>query len=113
MVVPYRFPAESKSRLYTDDNGLPGSRIHSWHLSDVPPIYNTQQRLVVIKFPVGIAVTQGTQYWVVAEATGTAVDWWMYTYNVSLGGWAWNQGQGWTLKGPYAIAFGVFGQQTD
>jgi hypothetical protein len=62
----------------------------------------------------GIALTKGTQYWIVAttnSASTATEDIWCLVWNDAIGTFAYNHGQGWILKADQnpALAFAVLG----
>jgi hypothetical protein len=67
--------------LYTDNGGVPGTALKSFHIAS-PPTYGTCCTLDTAKDSAGIAVTGGTQYWIVAKTGGSTGEF--------LGGWNMN-----------------------
>jgi hypothetical protein len=52
--------------LYNDASGLPGKPMHSWHVKNLAS-FGTCCQLATGKVKTGIALTKGTQYWLVAK----------------------------------------------
>jgi hypothetical protein len=67
--------------LYTDENGVPGTSLKTFHIASAP-VYGDCCTVDTAKDATGIAVTAGTQYWIVASTDNKEADF--------EGGWAMN-----------------------
>lgn len=73
--------------IFTDANGLPGKPIKFWNVTNIPS-FGTCCSLVTVRDPSGVALTAGTQYWVVVgwdSLSETIYGVWDYTYNNAQG----------------------------
>jgi len=58
----------------------------------------------------GLPVREGAQYWVVAAATGTEMDGWIFTYKGTTGNFAYNyDDEGWKIENSNLSVFAVLG----
>jgi len=95
--------------LSQDSNGLPGDPIHTWITHKLGNVGKGFCVLTEVKTKQGLPVQKGTQYWVVAEARGSIVDTWDFTYNNLTGNEAYDIGSGWQTQNSYLSAFAVLG----
>ena len=109
--------------LYTDDDGIPGTPIKSWEVSDFPAIGQCC-RLAVVNDRHGVPLAAGTTYWVVADAdvASDAVAAWGYATTDAFdlatlrvwcsidhtGGECFAPNDQWTAELRPNLAFGVF-----
>jgi hypothetical protein len=66
--------------LYADANGVPGKKIKSFHVSQLPT-YGECCGISSAVDNAGIAVTAGVQYWVVVSTTAKDVDIYAWAFN--------------------------------
>jgi len=66
--------------LYSDDNGVPGTLIKGGHVSNLPN-YGDCCAVASLNDPTGVAVTAGTQYWVVVSTTAQDTDIYAWAFN--------------------------------
>jgi hypothetical protein len=59
--------------LYSDNGGVPGSALKTWHIANLPPS-GACCAIAVAKDKAGIPVTAGTQYWLVLKTDDTNAD---------------------------------------
>jgi hypothetical protein len=59
--------------IYNDANGLPGKAVHTWHVKNLAS-FGSCCHLAKGKSTLGIALTGGKQYWVVAKTDSTNSD---------------------------------------
>lgn len=96
--------------LNEDSNGLPGNPIHTWVTKKLGNYGKLPCVLTMVSSKQGLPVHKGTQYWVVAAATGTEWDGWLYTYDESTGDLAIDYNdQGWVTEDSNLAAFAVLG----
>jgi hypothetical protein len=98
--------------LDADDNGIPGSTLHAWKLSNLPE-FGSCCVLQTSKYPAGIPVKGGTQYWIVLRTMPQGTDTygvWDDNFKETQGTWANNTGQGWHTSYQVLPAVGVYGQ---
>jgi|SRR5271170_1650114 len=98
--------------LDADDNGIPGSTLHAWKLSNLPE-FGSCCVLQTRKYVTGIPVKAGTQYWVVLRTMPQGTDTygvWDDNFKETQGTWANNTGQGWHTSYQVLPAVGVYGQ---
>ncbi len=96
--------------LNEDSGGLPGNPIHTWVTSRVGKFGSYPCLYTLVKDGQGLPVQKGTQYWVVAAATGTEWDDWVFTYKGTMGEFAYDESdEGWTLENFYLATFAVLG----
>lgn len=89
--------------LTSDANGLPGSAIETWHLSNLPPA-NTLNPPAVLVSDVHPLLQEGTQYWVVASASISSSMSWNFNSTGDVGPDAVSQN-----GGPFALTTGTRG----
>jgi len=66
--------------LYSDDNGVPGNLIAGAHVSKLP-MYGQCCAVASVSDPAGIAVSAGTQYWVVVSTNAQDTDIYAWAFN--------------------------------
>jgi hypothetical protein len=66
--------------LYSDANGVPGTKIKSFHVAQLPS-YGQCCTLAVANDKAGIPITGGTQYWVVVSTTSKDTDIYAWAFN--------------------------------
>lgn len=66
--------------LYNDANGVPGTLIAGAHVSNLP-IYGECCAVATVSDPTGLAVTAGTQYWVVVYTNANDPDIYAWAFN--------------------------------
>jgi hypothetical protein len=98
--------------LDADDNGVPGAMLHAWEISDLPE-FGSCCVLQTRKYPTGVPVKAGTQYWVVLRTMPQGTDTygvWNDNFKETQGTWANDTGQGWHSSYQVLPAVGVYGQ---
>ena len=96
-----------------DADGLPGKAIHTWTLRNLGKQLWHGCYTSIAKSKQGIPLTQGNQYWLVAEAPRTTLDPWSWTYIEAEGKFAYEEnGEGWKADNGYLSAYGVFGTES-
>jgi hypothetical protein len=101
--------------LNVDNNRFPGTALHTWIVHNAPK-YGTCCAIDVAKDSLGIALTKGTQYWIVASLntseSASRMEWDISTKAIEEF-FAFNNGHGWTGFTAFASAFAVYGKATD
>jgi len=89
--------------LAEDNAGIPGTILHTWRVDKTTlPTFGSCCMLVHGTDKAGIALTGGTQYWVIVRTSTTTSDtWdaWNLDSNSASGPFANNTGSGWTAQG--------------
>jgi hypothetical protein len=67
--------------LYTDANGVPGTKIKSYHVSQLPQYGQCCGVSTALVKGSGIPVKAGTQYWVVVSTTAKDTDIYAWAFN--------------------------------
>jgi len=66
--------------LYNDASGVPGTVLKTVHVSNLP-IYGQCCQVATANISAGVAVTAGTQYWVVVSTTAQDTDIYAWPFN--------------------------------
>jgi len=84
--------------------------MHTWKFKKLGTSKLESCGVTLGKSKQGIALKKGEQYWVAASAPETADDVWVWTYNDSMGNFAYEEdGDGWKPDYGNLGGFGVFG----
>jgi hypothetical protein len=99
--------------LNDDNGGKPGKALHTWMFTNLPT-FGTCCTLQTATVTQGIAVTKGTQYWVVLRTSpSNQGTWTVWDNNIHdlQGPFSNSLGNGWFQQSTQELgAFGVFGQ---